>query len=69
MRAIVDAGACIGAGLCVLTAPDIFTQDPEDGIATVADPDLPPEAAEAVREAAAICPVEAIELSPPSLGQ
>ena len=60
MRASVDADVCVGAGLCVLTASEVFSQDPEDGIATAPERDLPPGTAEAVREAAAICPVEAI---------
>ena len=60
MRVSVDAGTCVGAGLCVLTAPEVFSQDPEDGIATVPNMDLPADAAGAVREAAAVCPVEAI---------
>jgi ferredoxin len=69
MRASVDADVCVGAGLCVLTAPEVFSQDPEDGIATAPDVDLPPGEAEAVREAAAICPVEAIAFTTPLVGQ
>ncbi|KOX03180.1 MULTISPECIES: ferredoxin [Micromonospora] len=62
MRVSVDAGACVGAGLCVLTAPEVFDQDPEDGIATVRAQDLSADSVEAVREARSVCPVEAIEL-------
>ncbi|MCI4066892.1 ferredoxin [Micromonospora sp. R77] len=59
----MDSGACVGAGLCVLTAPEVFDQDPEDGIATAIDEDVPPELVPLAREARAVCPVEAIGLT------
>ncbi|MGW5121613.1 ferredoxin, partial [Streptomyces noursei] len=37
MRITVDTGRCVGAGQCVLTAPDLFDQD-DDGLVTVLDP-------------------------------
>ncbi|EME53077.1 ferredoxin [Amycolatopsis decaplanina] len=31
MRLEVDRERCVGAGMCVLTAPEVFGQDEEDG--------------------------------------
>ncbi|GAA2688300.1 ferredoxin [Streptomyces lunalinharesii] len=61
MRITVDTGRCVGAGQCVLTAPDLFDQD-DDGLVTVLDPasDAP---AGAAREAAALCPSGAISVA------
>jgi ferredoxin len=58
---IVD-GACIGAGQCVLAAPEYFDQREDDGIVIVLkehpeESDLP-----AVTNAARRCPVRAIRL-------
>ncbi|PXX66722.1 ferredoxin [Nocardia tenerifensis] len=61
MEIRVDRERCIGAGMCVLTAPDVFDQDAEDGRV------LPPDSAftedPAVREAALVCPSGAITVS------
>ncbi|WP_274910687.1 ferredoxin [Streptomyces sp. WZ-12] len=60
MRITVDTGRCVGAGQCVLTAPDLFDQD-DDGLVTVLDAaDGAPAAA---REAAALCPSGAINVA------
>ena len=62
VRIHADTDRCIGAGQCVLTAPDIFDSG-EDGLVVV----LVPEPAEAllddVREAVDLCPARAIGLS------
>jgi ferredoxin len=59
MRVIVDQGACIGAGNCVLTAPDVFDQG-EDGFVVLLDDDPPDELDDDVRLAALRCPAQAI---------
>jgi ferredoxin len=55
----IDKDACIGAGVCALTAPGVFTQD-DDGFSEL----LPGPAADRsearVREAVRVCPVGAI---------
>ncbi|MEV6046143.1 ferredoxin [Streptomyces xanthochromogenes] len=61
MQISIDHHTCIGSGQCVLTAPDVFTQD-DDGYS-----ELVPEGAAAavphqVHEAALACPVQAITL-------
>ncbi|MFI5527173.1 ferredoxin [Kitasatospora sp. NPDC051853] len=57
----LDTGRCIGAAMCVLHAPAVFTQD-EGGVVALlpggAVRDEDPE----VEEAAQACPVQAIEL-------
>ena len=57
----VDREGCIGCGLCAQAAPEIFTL--EDGAAQVLESDVPPHLYEAVREAAAQCPVQVIEVA------
>lgn len=58
----VDRDVCIGAGLCVLAAPEVFDQSEDDGLVVVlaagalADPDA------AVREAVRRCPSGALSL-------
>ncbi|MGW6555166.1 ferredoxin, partial [Streptomyces sp. NPDC055051] len=32
VRLSVDRERCIGAGMCAMTAPDVFDQDPDDGL-------------------------------------
>jgi ferredoxin len=59
MRVIVDQGACIGAGNCVLTAPAVFDQD-EDGLVVLLDDDPAGELHEDVHLAALRCPARAI---------
>jgi len=58
-RVRVDADLCIGSGMCVSTAPDRFEFDPDQHSRPVSE--LIGED-EAVREAAASCPVEAISI-------
>ncbi|WP_329410575.1 ferredoxin [Nocardia vinacea] len=62
MRITIQQDKCIGAGLCVLGAEDVFDQREEDGIVVLLDPNPPAEREAAIREAAATCPVLAIEV-------
>ena len=55
----VDEEKCIGAGQCVLRAPRIFDQR-DDGIVILLDATPPPELHAAARQAADLCPAEAI---------
>lgn len=58
----VDRDVCIGAGLCVLAAPEVFDQSEDDGLVVVlavgalADPDA------AVLAAVRRCPSGALSL-------
>ncbi|MFF9909558.1 ferredoxin [Streptomyces sp. NPDC013457] len=57
----VDRGRCIGAGMCAMTAPEVFDQD-DDGLVLLLDTE--PRAADraAARMAAGVCPSGAITL-------
>ena len=62
MRVAVDREICISAGMCVLTAPEVFDQDEEDGrvILLVPEPLDPDD--DKVRRAAMLCPSGALSL-------
>ncbi|MEW1724237.1 ferredoxin [Streptomyces sp. NPDC093109] len=71
MRISVDTERCVGAGQCVLTAPDVFDQSDDGLVVVLADPadgpaDGPADEAmreavrEAVRLAGSVCPSGAI---------
>ncbi len=59
MRVTVDKDMCIGAGQCVVTAPDVFDQD-DDGLVELLNQSPGEDDAEAVREAADVCPARVI---------
>ncbi|MER5704769.1 ferredoxin [Micromonospora sp. NPDC002296] len=62
MRITVDRERCMSAGQCVMTAPDIFTED-EDGLSMV-EPGREDDGADPlVREAVFACPVQAISVA------
>ncbi len=61
MKAVIDRDACIGCALCAETCPEVFAMM-DDGLAhAIVDP-VPHEEYDCVREAAEICPVEAIDV-------
>ena len=62
MRIAVDVDRCRGAGLCALTAPEVFDQDDEDGTVVVLVQEPPPELHHAVEAAAELCPNSVIRL-------
>jgi len=62
MRITIDTALCNGYGNCVITAPDVFDLDPTTDIAVVRDQNAADLDPDAVREAAADCPVRAIRL-------
>ncbi|MBS2538979.1 ferredoxin [Catenulispora sp. NF23] len=62
MKVIIDQDKCVASGQCVLAAPEVFDQREEDGIVVLLAENPPQDAAEAIREAAALCPALAIAL-------
>ena len=52
---------CVGAGMCVLTAPEVFDQD-DDGIVEVLVAEPPADEEDAVKQAATLCPSGAVRL-------
>jgi ferredoxin len=65
MRIEADLELCISAGMCAMTAPDAFDQDPGDGrvILRVEEPEA--GRLDAVREAVGLCPSGALSLNDP----
>ena len=62
MKVVVDEEKCVAAGQCVSAAMDVFDQRDEDGIVVLLTESPPPELADAVRTAAAVCPALAIRI-------
>jgi len=61
VRITVDVDRCVGAGQCVLTAPDIFDQN-EDGVVVLLVPEPDDRDEAAVRQARMNCPSGTIAL-------
>ncbi|MFT4247623.1 MAG: ferredoxin [Pseudomonas sp.] len=62
MKIFIDQEKCVAAGQCVFYAPNVFDQREEDGIVVFVNENPPPEEAENVRQAAAVCPALAIRI-------
>ena len=58
----IDYELCIGTGVCALTAPAVFDQNPSDGRVVLLEASPGPESAEAVHEAVLLCPSGALSL-------
>ena len=63
MRVSVDTDRCCGSGNCVLIAPDVFDQTEDEGIVVLREPEPVDGLQASVREAARVCPTEAIRFS------
>jgi ferredoxin len=59
MKIEADRDVCIGAGMCVMTAEEVFDQD-DDGIVVVLEVEVPAEYADAAVRAVASCPSGAL---------
>lgn len=60
MRVLIDPELCIGCENCVDLVPEILEM--EDDLAVVRDVEVSEDLEDKVREAAEICPVEAIKI-------
>ncbi|MFI9510747.1 ferredoxin [Nocardia sp. NPDC052566] len=60
MNISVDRRQCVGSGICVRLAPDVFDHDPGDGKVLLLFPDPPQRALVASHRAAHECPARAI---------
>ena len=61
MRITADSTRCVGAGQCVLSAPDVFDQD-DDALVVLVDGSPGDDDLELVRDAVDRCPAQAITL-------
>lgn len=62
LRVKVDQSRCVGAGLCVVAAGEVFAQGDEDGLVKLLQ-EQPPEALhQKLRNAARNCPSLAIKV-------
>ncbi|HJP80748.1 MAG TPA: ferredoxin [Pseudonocardiaceae bacterium] len=62
MKVHIANDQCVGAGQCVLSAPEVFDQKDDDGTVMLLD-DRPAEAVQGrVRDAAHLCPAGVIEV-------
>jgi ferredoxin len=61
MKVTADRDVCVGAGMCVLTAPELFDQG-DDGIVTVLTSTPDEGDRPAAREAARLCPSGAVQI-------
>ena len=62
MKVAADIKNCCSSGMCVVRAPEVFSQREDDGLVLVLQANPPPELYKAVRDAAAGCPVAAITI-------
>jgi ferredoxin len=65
MKIVLDQDKCVASGQCVLAAPDVFDQRDADGIAVLLREEPAGQDAEAVQDAARICPAAAIRIEEP----
>ncbi|MFE7777304.1 ferredoxin [Streptomyces sp. NPDC057445] len=59
----VDRDRCLGAGMCALTAPQVFDQDEDEGLVVLLNAQPPQEQHAAVRVAAGVCPASVITVT------
>jgi ferredoxin len=62
MKISIDQDRCVAAGQCAASAPDVFDQRDEDGVVVLLEPVAPPGSEGGVRNAAELCPAQAIHL-------
>ena len=61
-RVTVDHDKCCSSGMCVVWAPDVFSQRESDGMVQLLAEAPPASLHAAVRRAAEACPVRAIDI-------
>jgi ferredoxin len=63
MHIEADRDVCVGAGNCVLTLPQVFDQDEDEGLVMLLDPDPGDAAGELVGRAVRLCPSGALRIT------
>jgi ferredoxin len=67
IRIKVHPEKCIGAGHCVVSAGDVFSQNDDDGVVVLLNEAPSAARRDAVKAAARLCPTGAIEVIEQSL--
>lgn len=62
MKVRADLDTCIGGGVCVVTAPMLFAQDPDDGLVRLLVDVVPDDLTALAREAVEHCPSAALSI-------
>lgn len=62
MKVTATRNTCIGAAQCSQSAPNVFTQDDDEGLVEILDADPPEAEWENVRQAENLCPSASIHL-------
>ncbi|GAA3701019.1 ferredoxin [Nonomuraea antimicrobica] len=62
MEIEADYDRCIGAGMCVVSAPQVFDQDEDDGTVIVLNARPVGEDAVGARDAVMVCPASALAI-------
>lgn len=62
LKVILEQDKCVASGQCVTAADAVFDQRDEDGIAVLIEENPGMEREAEVRQAAAVCPVMAIQV-------
>lgn len=60
MRISVDPDRCKGHTMCNMVAPHLFSIDPDEGYASVDNPDVPAGDEQIAQDAANSCPEKAV---------
>ncbi|HEY9524536.1 MAG TPA: (4Fe-4S)-binding protein [Thermopolyspora sp.] len=62
MKIKADTDVCIGAGMCVLTAPEMFDQSEEDGTVILLTAEPRSDQEDLARRAVQLCPSGALTI-------
>ncbi|CAL9471553.1 Ferredoxin-1 [Streptomyces sp. enrichment culture] len=62
VRITADQQVCVAAGMCALTAPEVFDQEEHQGTVVLLAPEPTGDQEALVREAIALCPSGALRL-------
>ena len=62
MKIVADVPKCVGAGQCVMYAPELFGQDEDSGLVVVSVPEPGQQQRELAERAVLACPSRAIWL-------